>query len=980
MSVQGQLYNSYDNFASGQLYASVGDVGNVSQHQANQFMQSFGGYGNHVPVATQKNAQAAAPAQGAGIGMRVELNDNKELYVSKVNPGGSAERDGTIRVGDILMTVNGENVRGKKLSQLRPLIVGPKGTFAALGLKRYTGGPSNLDEYTEYTVELVRGDPIFFLEAENAKGKMKLQAMRKTLVEVDVELDGLRSVLEQAEGRAKIEDTEVQSMQERYDSIQGAIQRCNEQIQEEKRMKEKLKTQVPTQMDPEKLRVRELHEKLSRLETQLNEVMNNLEEEHQESMQINEKVDQERALADMVNGKLGEHQTMAEKMREETQARDRGFVQTKQQHEEAIADLRARVADAQRRREVEAAQASAAPEEEERANAGLRAAEEERRSVEAQLIQVREELTAEDAAVRQTEAEQAQLEQRRHELAQRAAIVDKVLEEARGKLDTLQRDKGRELNQRDEDMRAARDLTQHALVDLEEQLEKLKKRNDDLVYFSRSAEEEAAQAERERARELAQMHPRAQAQEEEMRRMRAEVEQREADLENVKREVEQSLLDERTVLEAADRASSHTDAVTASAEALHHQLQQLNADVRAKDAELEDIRQAEQELTTEFRRAVEEERQRVRDLEFAREDKDAESKRTYSSLLQLSDLDAHVKRRAGQYAELHQREMARVGGALAEDTGLRARLKAVGSVSGDMLFADSGRLSQRLNASIDRFRQIKGDYEHRRAILDSRASQAYVPVDARPGVHTRQLLQSQQGMAVAEAAWEVRPAPAPNAAPASYTAQLLRSGPPSAPSSGPPSAPSSAPTTHIPADIYRPPSAPPAPTAPTSAPPSSARAQEQAAQPRYPNIQAAPTLAPVVRTPVPVPVVHAVAAQPAPPPAAPDTNGHRSGAPQSVIGSPASQTLTAGGGVAKPTDGRHRPDADGVIRLRVATDYVSRDNNQPLRKGSPESKKETGSLEQRIDEMTEELMPQFPDALFYPMQTSGKTPTIASLM
>lgn len=80
-----------------------------------------------------------------------------------------------LQVGDILMTVNGENVRGKKLSQLRPLIVGPKGTFAALGLKRYTGGPSNLDEYTEYTVELVRGDPIFFLEAENAKGKMKLQ-------------------------------------------------------------------------------------------------------------------------------------------------------------------------------------------------------------------------------------------------------------------------------------------------------------------------------------------------------------------------------------------------------------------------------------------------------------------------------------------------------------------------------------------------------------------------------------------------------------------------------------------------------------------------------------------------------------------------------------------------------------------------------------------------------------------------------------
>jgi hypothetical protein len=53
-------------------------------------VQTFGGYGHHVPVQVRP--------RGAGIGMRVEINQHKEFYVANVNKNGSADRDGTIRV------------------------------------------------------------------------------------------------------------------------------------------------------------------------------------------------------------------------------------------------------------------------------------------------------------------------------------------------------------------------------------------------------------------------------------------------------------------------------------------------------------------------------------------------------------------------------------------------------------------------------------------------------------------------------------------------------------------------------------------------------------------------------------------------------------------------------------------------------------------------------------------------------------------
>ena len=50
--------------------------------------------------------------------------------------GGPAERCGRILRGDEVETIDGVNVRGKTINDVRPLILGPAGTFVTLGLRR----------------------------------------------------------------------------------------------------------------------------------------------------------------------------------------------------------------------------------------------------------------------------------------------------------------------------------------------------------------------------------------------------------------------------------------------------------------------------------------------------------------------------------------------------------------------------------------------------------------------------------------------------------------------------------------------------------------------------------------------------------------------------------------------------------------------------------------------------------------------------
>lgn len=93
---------------------------------------------------------------GVGIFFQQEPNTGK-VYVANIVPGGSADRSGVIRVNDVIVKVDDEDVQGQPLSALRNLILGRQGSYVVLAFRRMTG-----TELYYFDVELLRGTPEYF--------------------------------------------------------------------------------------------------------------------------------------------------------------------------------------------------------------------------------------------------------------------------------------------------------------------------------------------------------------------------------------------------------------------------------------------------------------------------------------------------------------------------------------------------------------------------------------------------------------------------------------------------------------------------------------------------------------------------------------------------------------------------------------------------------------------------------------------------
>jgi len=294
------LYRSYEQFAGGldpRMYASGGGSAGPMQRAtvAQQFVQSFGGFGPH------------GQAKGVGVGIRVEFNEARDLVVARVNDGGSAQRDGTVRVGDILLAVGQTPVKGKTLVQLRPFMIGPRGSLVTLTFRR---GVEGTGEFSEYTIELVRGDNFYFLQVENQMTASKLEIFKSNINEVEMEMDSMRTVLAHAQGRAKMTEGEVQTMQTRYRQLQNAIEKCNGDIAEERQMQGNLRSHLKTSEseNPYKEHLRNYHEKLTHVEATLGEVMSELAGEHEVSCRLLTELDQEQKIAEMISEKIRNHE------------------------------------------------------------------------------------------------------------------------------------------------------------------------------------------------------------------------------------------------------------------------------------------------------------------------------------------------------------------------------------------------------------------------------------------------------------------------------------------------------------------------------------------------------------------------------------------------------------------------------------------------------------------------------------------------
>eukprot|EP00960_Hanusia_phi_P074570 768269-Hanusia_phi.AAC.4 len=105
---------------------------------------------------------------GVGIFFAPKESNKNIVYVKSIVKGTSADREGTVQVGDIIQEVDGVEVKGSAMSDLRALILGEIGTFVTLQFMRESADGG----WFEYKVSLIRGNASFFSQL---KEKVRLQ-------------------------------------------------------------------------------------------------------------------------------------------------------------------------------------------------------------------------------------------------------------------------------------------------------------------------------------------------------------------------------------------------------------------------------------------------------------------------------------------------------------------------------------------------------------------------------------------------------------------------------------------------------------------------------------------------------------------------------------------------------------------------------------------------------------------------------------
>lgn len=124
------------------------------------------------------------------------------IGVLTLTSNGPAERDGRVLVGDLVKAVDGRNVVGMQLAQIRKLIVGPPGTSCTLVFDR----PSN---NSSYTVALVRENQF--------ETKNKMLVLEQRIIELQTTL------VEERSRRSHLE-TQFLSVQQHSQHLIGELE------------------------------------------------------------------------------------------------------------------------------------------------------------------------------------------------------------------------------------------------------------------------------------------------------------------------------------------------------------------------------------------------------------------------------------------------------------------------------------------------------------------------------------------------------------------------------------------------------------------------------------------------------------------------------------------------------------------------------------------------------------------------------------
>jgi len=168
-------------------------------------------------VASRALAPGNAPHM-SGVGIFFQQEGDGRVYVKTIVSGGSAERDGRVRVGDVMCGVDGRDVIGEPVSVLRSLLLGHEGSHVVLTFARAVdpseaGGQGDGGTViAKFDVELMRGSPEYFARMDSAR-------------RYEAEMQDLRYQLKQTLGEEKEVAEEVERVKRVLQLERGASAR-----------------------------------------------------------------------------------------------------------------------------------------------------------------------------------------------------------------------------------------------------------------------------------------------------------------------------------------------------------------------------------------------------------------------------------------------------------------------------------------------------------------------------------------------------------------------------------------------------------------------------------------------------------------------------------------------------------------------------------------------------------------------------------
>mmetsp|Transcript_23797 Transcript_23797/g.56849 ORF Transcript_23797/g.56849 Transcript_23797/m.56849 type:complete len:784 (-) Transcript_23797:225-2576(-) len=224
---------------------------------------------------------ADEPAEGeAGCGLffkekPADATADRRLFVQTIIKGGAADRQKTVQVNDVITQVDGQDVAGADLPDLRSMILGELGTFATLRFEREVDG-----EMMEYSVSLMRGNAAYFAELKR-KNEMQVEFDNRTYT-----LEELRKQVELME----LEDRDIQSRsqadKQALDRLRGLLRNAEDQLAKEEATLQQ-EERMARELDSESRRLRS---KKDQEERQLEELRALLQQSHNKLTDANDHI------------------------------------------------------------------------------------------------------------------------------------------------------------------------------------------------------------------------------------------------------------------------------------------------------------------------------------------------------------------------------------------------------------------------------------------------------------------------------------------------------------------------------------------------------------------------------------------------------------------------------------------------------------------------------------------------------------------